>query len=103
MSLRSKRTKELIVLAVSLAVAFVTTARADIINVPGDFPTIQEAIDVALKGDEIIVAPGTYVETIHFLCKAIILRSPDPDDPALLQSTLITCNGAVSLVTCSHG
>ena len=41
MSWRLKRTKHLIVLAVSLAVASATTARADILHVPGDFPTIQ--------------------------------------------------------------
>ena len=56
MSVRSKINKKLIVLAVSLAAAFVTTATADILHVPGDFPTIQEAIDVAVNGDEVVVA-----------------------------------------------
>ena len=70
-----KRTQHLIVLAVSVTVAFVTTARADILHVPGDYLTIQAAIDAAVDGDEVEVHPGTYNETINFLGKAITVRS----------------------------
>jgi hypothetical protein len=45
------------------------------IHVPDDYPTIQEAIDASANGDTIIVKPGTYVENINFLGKAITLRS----------------------------
>ena len=50
-------------------------AAADILHVPGDFPTIQAAIDAAMDGDEVEVHPGTYNETINFLGKAITVRS----------------------------
>ena len=36
---------------------------ADVHHVPADFPTIQYAVDAAVDGDEIIVAPGTYSST----------------------------------------
>jgi len=36
-----------------------------IINVPGDYPTIQEAINASFDGDTIIVASGTYYENIY--------------------------------------
>ncbi|MCA9271440.1 MAG: hypothetical protein KDA31_00185 [Phycisphaerales bacterium] len=49
--------------AVGLALvhAFCGTAYADDINVPGDQPTLAAAVAVAMPGDEIILAPGTYV------------------------------------------
>jgi hypothetical protein len=37
---------------------------ADVIEVPGDYPTIQEAVDAASDNDTIIVAAGLYKENI---------------------------------------
>src|SRR5437667_6320305 len=39
-------------------------ARATVINVPADFPTIQAALNAATSGDQVIVEPGTYVENL---------------------------------------
>ena len=93
---RLKRTKHLIVLAVSLAVASATTATADILHVPGDFPTIQEAIDAAVDGDEVEVHPGTYNETINLLGKTITVRSSDGPEVTIIDAqqtgTVVTCN-----------
>ncbi len=72
-------------------------ARADTINVePGD--SIQDAIDIAVDGDEIVVAPATYTETIDLLGKAITVRSSG-------GPLVTTINGqeAGSVVTATSG
>ena len=47
------------------------------IHVPGDYPTIQGAIDAAVNADIVMVDPGTYVENINFKGKAITVISTD--------------------------
>ena len=71
---------------------------ADILHVPDDFPTIQEAIDAAMDGDEVEVHPGTYNETINFLGKAIRVYSTDGPDVTIIDAqqtgTVVTCDSA---------
>ena len=73
-------------------------AAADLLHVPGDFPTIQEAIDAAVDGDEVEVHPGTYFETINFLGKAIRVYSTDGPDVTIIDAqqtgTVVTCDSA---------
>jgi len=45
------------------------------ILVPGNYPTIQAAINASNNGDSVLVGPGTYVENINFNGKAIIVNS----------------------------
>ena len=78
-------------------------AAADIINVPGDAPTIQGGINLAVNGDEVVVAEGIYVENINFNGKAIELRSVNPLDPAVVAATIIDGGGVNTVVTCDSG
>ena len=87
-----------------VVLAFVVpAAQADTINVPADYPTIQAAINAANTGDEVVVASGTYNETINMMGKAITLRSTDPEDPAVVAATIIDAQQAGSVITCNSG
>ncbi len=74
-------------LAVIAVLVFASTSSALIRNVPGDFPTIQEAIAASKDGDEVVVAPGVYNEAIDFLGLAIIVRSSDGPDVTTIDAT----------------
>jgi hypothetical protein len=47
----------------------------DTIHVPGDYSTIQAAINAANNGNIVLVAEGTYYENIDFIGKAITVAS----------------------------
>ncbi len=67
-------------------------ALADIINVPGDQPTIQAGIDAAQNGDEVVVADDVYTgegnRDIDFNGKLITVRSANGPD-----NCIIDCQG----------
>ena len=75
-----------------------------IVDVPGDFATIQEAIDAAFNGDEVVLEPGTYVEhSIDFRGKAVTVRSQDPADPSVVASTIVDGGGGGSVFLLTGG
>ncbi len=45
-----------------------------VLNVPADYPTIQEAVDAAVEGDLILIAPGTYNEAVQVKTNNIVIR-----------------------------
>jgi len=66
-----------------------TEWHANIIYVPHSYSTIQEAIANADDGDTILVAPNIYSENIDFHGKAVTVRSIDPYDPSIVETTII--------------
>jgi hypothetical protein len=65
------------VLAIVLSTAGPSLAQN--VAVPGDYATVQEAIDAAPEGAVITVAPGRYVENIDFGGKAVTLQGSGPE------------------------
>lgn len=75
-----------------------------ILDVPGDFATIQEAIDAAFNGDEVVVEPGVHLEhSIDFRGKAVTVRSLDPSDPSVVASTVVDGGGGGSVFVLTSG
>jgi parallel beta-helix repeat protein len=68
------------------------------IRVPADQPTIQAAISAAAPGDTVLVAPGTYIERINFLAKAVVVTSEDGP-----EATIIDGNAGGVVVTFNSG
>jgi hypothetical protein len=63
------------IFGVFFVLATLCAAHAATIYVPDDYTTIQAATDASANGYTIIVRPGTYVENIDFVGKAITVKS----------------------------
>ncbi|MHC4396221.1 MAG: choice-of-anchor Q domain-containing protein [Planctomycetota bacterium] len=94
-----KHKKITICLLVVLIAGSVTAALR---NVPQQYTTIQAAINACDDFDTVIVAPGTYSgsgnQDINFNGKSIMVRSTDPTDPHIINSTIVDCEGEKGFV-----
>ncbi len=84
------RTKKLAsILGMLGALTGLSTVAADVIHVPGDYPTIQQGIDAAVDGDEVIIADGVYTgaenRNIDFLGKLITVRSENGPENCIVD------------------
>lgn len=64
-------------LLTTAAVLPLASVKADELHVPGDYPSIQGALDASSDDDLVLVAPGTYTENIVFPPRSIRLISTD--------------------------
>ncbi len=58
----------------SFVLVCASLSTSQVIRVPNDQPTIQQAIDAATPGTTVLVSPGLYLEQIDFKGKAIEVR-----------------------------
>jgi parallel beta-helix repeat protein len=94
-----------IIFCALLVLFSVHQAQATIIHVPGDYPTIQQAIDATTDGDTVLVQPGTYVENINFNGHNIIVGSLflTTGDTSYIDSTIIDGDSSGWVVTFHNG
>jgi hypothetical protein len=64
-----------------------------------DYSHIQEALNAANAGDEIIVSASVYTENLSLFSKDIVLRSTDPTNPSVVEATIIDGNAADAVIT----
>ena len=73
---------------------------ANVINVPGDFSTIQAGIEASADNDTVLVQPGTYQENLNFNGHNIVVGSLflTTEDDAYIVTTIIDGNQTGSVV-----
>lgn len=103
-STRPVRTLLGLLIIAALAIA---PAHADTLHVPGDYATIQAAVDAAVNGDVVEIADGVYTgagnKNLDFGGKAITVRSA-AGDPTFC---IIDCEdggvaGGAAILTFEH-
>jgi len=90
---------------VILVFGIALASRATIINIPADYPSIQQGIDASVSGDTVLVQPGTYYENINFNGHNIVLGSLflTTGDPAYISSTIIDGNASGPVILLVSG
>jgi hypothetical protein len=75
------------------------SASARILNVPGEYTTIQAGINASFNGDTVLVAPGEYTEVDTIQDKNILLTSSEGPDTTHIDGHVYILGASVD-TTC---
>jgi hypothetical protein len=91
--------------AIAIAALAAASVNASIINIPGDFPTVQEGIGHGSYGDTVLVQPDTYYENLDFNGHNVVLASLflTTGDTAYVSKTIIDGNRSGPVITFESG
>ena len=87
----------------ALPAAADTTPPTSTLHVPGDYPSIQAAIDAAEDRDLVLVQPGTYREHLRFRGKAITVSGIEPASRVVAAETIIMADSLGPIVSFVDG
>lgn len=92
-----------LMVAIAIVALAAVWVNATIINIPGDYPTIQQGIDHGQDGDTVLVQPGTYYENLNFNGHNVVLASLflTTGDTSFVSSTIIDGHQSASVITFS--
>ena len=74
-------------IGVSITAILASTVAGDTLHVPADYLLIQEAIDAAGAGDEVILAPGVYTDSFLFKEDHVVVRSAEGPATTILDGS----------------
>jgi parallel beta-helix repeat protein/predicted outer membrane repeat protein len=91
-----------IIIFLSILCSFLS---ATIINVPGQYPTIQAGINASTDGDTVLVQPGIYYENINYNGHNIVVGSLflTTQDSSYIEQTIINGSQNGSVITFESG
>ncbi len=99
--------KTIITVGISLPMFIIIASAASTatINIPADYPTIQQGIDATSNGDTVLVQPGTYVENINFNGHNIVLGSLflTTGDTSYISNSIIDGDSSGTVVRFENG
>jgi hypothetical protein len=97
---RSKGIFRISIISIACAVVAAISSKATIINIPADYPAIQQGIDAGAHGDTVLVQPGVYNENVNYNGHNIILGSLFlmTGDTSYISMTIIDGDSSGSVV-----
>jgi hypothetical protein len=94
------------IISAIIGLGLTVSSSATIINIPADYPTIQQGIDASSDGDTVLVQPGDYGE-VNIIGRVVTVGSRflTTGDESYIQSTRIngTQGSAVRIAYCTSG
>ncbi|MBL7032915.1 MAG: hypothetical protein ISR91_02120 [Candidatus Delongbacteria bacterium] len=89
--------------ALLFVVLLVSAPACALINIPEDYPLVQQGIDAAIQGDTILIWPGTYIEELEINQTDLTLGSRflTTNDTSFISNTILDGDSTLHILTCN--